>query len=388
MAKIGLVLTAGGARGAYQAGVLKKISELKVKKKKFPFQILTGASAGALNAAYCAAGASDFNRMTDDLIGFWSKLKTKNVYSTNMVELTRRAMTWVKDLSLGGFMGGGNAQSLLDSRPLHEFLKTHLPFDKIKAQIDKQSVDALAITATSYHSGKSITFIQSAFPPKHWNKSRKLSVSTPIQLEHVCASAAIPVLFPPVLVDSPVEKAYFGDGALRLTAPLSPAIRLGAEKIFAIGIRSQRTRPANDQEDAALAEKQPALAQVLGVILNSIFLDHLDTDLEHLNRMNELVSFIPNSERVLPKGMSEPMKRVDCLVLHPSVNVSEIAEAHARHVPRMIRYLLEGLGTSKAESADLMSYLLFDSHFTQALVQVGYRDAYQRKDEIEAFLND
>jgi NTE family protein len=393
--KRGLVLTAGGARGAYQAGVLKRIGELSVfREQPLPFPIVVGASAGAINSAYLAADSSDFSLATKKLAKTWHDLKIQDVFRTDIPSLGVGAARWIRDLSCGGFLGGGEVQSLLDASPLRKLLERSLPMDKIQRSIENGHLFAVAIAATSYYSGKSVTFIQGKEGHPLWSKARRASMSTPISIDHVMASCAIPVVFQPVKITFESGEFYFGDGALRMVTPFSPAIRLGARRIFAIGIRSQSAAMARSRKELdafsdgvnkKLVMKRPPLAQVFGTTLNAIFLDHLDTDLDHLNRINELirayhVDSIPNPE------IKEPMHPVDPFVIHPSADLAQVAELHGHRMPRFVRYLMEGLGASRSQSADLMSYLLFDSNFTRDLISIGYQDAHAQIDEIEHFL--
>ncbi len=389
---IGLVLTAGGARGAYQAGVLKRIGELpRLKNAPSPFAIIAGASAGAINGAYLAAECENFQEATLRMAALWANLKVKNVFKTDALSLGLRSAGWLQDLSLGGIWGGGIAQSLLDFSPLRSHLLQNIPFEKIGPAIQKNLLYAVAVSATNYYSGKSYTFIHGQ--PNHplWEKSRRISLSVPLTVDHIWASCAIPIVFQPVLVSTKAGDYYFGDGGLRLTTPCSPAIRLGASKVFAIGIRSQKAAEARSQielldtNQLKITMRRPPLAQIFGVALNSIFLDHLDTDLEHLDRMNDLLQSAPEGTNT-KKHIREPMRIISPLAVHPSVDLASIAEVHKKKMPHLVRYLMEGLGASKAQSADLMSYLLFDSSYTQALLEIGYQDATQNLSAIESFL--
>jgi len=233
-----------------------------------------------------------------------------------------------------------------------------------------------------------------------WQKSRRVTVPTKLTLDHVLASAAIPILFPPVLVTTGGE-CYFGDGALRLVTPFSPAIRLGATRIFAVGVRSSTAAQALTDVELGRSQRwnakrttllRPPLSQICGVFLNAIFLDHLDSDLDHLRRMNELIAVYqrddPSPESSAPVGVSpsEPMRQVWPLVISPSEDLAMVAQRFAHRMPRVVRYLMDGLGTPDAQSADLMSYLLFDAAYMRALIDIGYRDAGERIDEIEAFV--
>ncbi|WP_245586254.1 patatin-like phospholipase family protein [Solimonas soli] len=392
----GLVLTAGGARGAYQAGVIKRVSEIAaLRDGPSPFQIIAGASAGAINGAALAAANSSFAEGAAQLARLWSQLTFSDVFRTDTRALAKTGGKLALDMALGGLIGGGRADALVDSTPLRGFLDRHLRFDGIAEAIAKGDLYALAITATGYHSGKAFTFIQGQAGHPVWNKSRRVALSTQLTLDHVRASSSIPIVFPPVALRAGAAVAYFGDGALRLTTPLSPAIRLGAERLFAIGVRCQeaadsllRSELAADP-DLVASLQRPPLAQICGVFLNAIFLDHLDADVDHLRRMNELVSAfqsVSHTHDAMQSGVSEPMRIVEPLILSPSADLAIIAKTLAHRLPRAIRYVMDGLGTPDAQSADLTSYLLFDKAFTSELIQLGYRDAAQRIDEIEHFL--
>lgn len=393
LSKLGLVLTAGGARGAYQAGVLKRIGEIpRLRNLPSPFPIIAGASAGAINGATLAAGSSKFGEGTEFLAKMWENLRTEDIFRSDIPSLSSLAIILLKDLTLGGLFGGGHAQSLLDATPLYNFLSNNLPFDKIQSSIDQGHLYALAVTATNYLSGKSFIFIQGQKGHPIWEKSRRIALASKIGVEHICASSAIPVVFQPVLVKTSLGDFYFGDGGLRLTNPLSPAIRLGATKLFAIGIRHQKAsekRSSNDLvhiESNHITMRKPPLAQVTGVILNSIFLDHLDSDAEHLQRINEVAQHyrqIASSSSGLP---IEPIKQVDHLVVKPSLDLGDIADSHSKKMPAIVRYFMEGLGTSKSETSDLISYLLFDHSYTRDLLETGYKDAQNRLDEIDSFI--
>ncbi|NKF22069.1 patatin [Solimonas sp. C16B3] len=386
----GLVLTAGGARGAYQAGVIKRISELpSLRNKPSPFKIIAGASAGAINGAALAASNSNFAEGAALLARLWSQLTFSDVFRTDASALARTGSKLALDMAFGGLIGGGRVDALVDSTPLRSFLGRHLNFDGIDEAIAKGDLYAVAITATGYHSGKAFTFVQGVPGVPLWNKSRRVALAAPLTLDHVRASSSIPIVFPPVPLAAGTSVAYFGDGALRLTTPLSPAIRLGADRLFAIGVRCQESadsllRSELSADAELVAELQrPPLAQICGVFLNAIFLDHLDADLDHLKRMNELVR---NGAVMSRSKLSEPMRVVEPLAISPSADIAIIAKTLAHRMPRAIRYLMDGLGTPDAQSADLTSYLLFDRAFTSELIQLGYRDAAQRIDEIEYFL--
>lgn len=394
----GLVLTAGGARGAYQAGVLKRVGEIPaLRGKGTPFPIVAGASAGAINGAMIAGFSSDIYQGGAQLAKLWSEITVADVFRADAIALARNAARWAMDMTLGHLFGGGCVQSLLDASPLRRYLSLHLPTAGISEGIRRRQLHAFAVTATGYHSGKSFTFIQGQPGLPLWRKRRRLALEATIGVDHICASAAIPIVFAPVPLAMDGHSAYFGDGAMRLVTPLSPAIRLGADRLFAIGVRCQATAddllrmelPGDDPISGPLPPaRRPPLSQICGVFLNAIFLDHLDTDVDHLQRMNDLVSAYQGATHdSLPRTrVREPMRVVEPLVISPSEDLAIIAKTLAHRMPGAIRYLLDSLGTPDAQSADLMSYLLFDPAYTRELIQIGYRDAERRIDEIEAFL--
>jgi NTE family protein len=390
--KIGLVLTAGGARGAYQAGVLRRIGEVRSLQRGIsPFPIIAGASAGAINGAMLAATGSRFGESTMKLAELWSELEMHHVFHSDALSLGRTGLQWARDLALGGLIGGGTTHSLLDASPLRTFLSDHLPLRGIENAVRRGHLYAIAISATSYHSGRSFIFIHGQKGHPIWTKSRRVCMSVRLRVDHILASAAIPIIFQPVKVNTGQADCYFGDGGLRLVAPLSPAIRLGAQRVMAIGIRCTRSADALSHAELrgrALGEANaidaPPIGQICGVFLNAIFLDHLDADLDHLIRMNELVG----AHAGPVQSISEPMRTIEPLIINPSEDFALIAKNYAHKMPRALRYVLDGLGKPDEQSADLMSYLLFDSDYTKALIEVGYLDAHRRIDEIEAFLRD
>jgi NTE family protein len=390
---LGLVLTAGGARGAYQAGVLKRIGEIPaLRGEPSPFRIVAGASAGAINGAMLAALAGDVHEATTALAGIWGRLEVRDVFRPDLASFLMTGIRLMADLGLGGLLGGGRVQSMLDTAPLPAFLGRALPLEGIGDSIRRGHLYALAVTATSYHSGRSFTFIQGRAGHPVWLKSRRVTLPVQITLDHICASAAIPIVFPPVRLMCEGRPLWFGDGGLRLVNPLSPAIRLGATRVFAVGVRSQSAAASLSRaEQLQGAESEPSvlrppLAQICGVFLNAIFLDHLDADLDHLRRMNELIAAYGGEAAATAAGVQEPMRMVAPLVVSPSHDLAIVAKAMSHRMPGVVRYVLDGLGTPDAQSADLMSYLLFDRSYTRALVDIGYQDAGARIDEIEAFV--
>ena len=378
---LGLVMTGGGARGAYQAGVLKRIGEIqRVQSQGNPFPIIGGASAGAINGSALATGSDDFSRVTKVVAELWARLSPSDIFRCDVLTQAHNSLTWILDLSFGGVLGGGHAHSLLDATPLRHFLSKHLDCNRIQDNIKRGHLYALAISATNYSSGKSYLFIQGAKGHPMWNRSRRVTLATKITVDHICASGAIPLVFPPVKLETPRGTAFFGDGCVRLQQPLSPIIRLGAERVFAIGVRCETSEHQEEPVDQA----NPSLAQVLGTLFNVMFLDHLASDIEHLERLNQLLE----SGQIGPSEQagSEKMRPLASFVITPSVDLSQVADHHRKDMPYLIQYFVNSLGRDAASCADLMSYLLFTSKYTTELIEIGYADANDRIDEIEDFL--
>ena len=396
----GLVLTAGGARGAYQAGVLKRLSELpSLRGRPSPFAIIAGASAGAINGTILAARSERFDEAGREVADVWSRLEAAQVFRTDLTAFARVGASLAHDFVLGRALGRTLTTGLLDTSPLESLLASVFPRRGIADAIARGDVYAVAVTATSYHSGRSFTFVQGRAGHPIWHKSRRVVLPVRLTHRHILASGAIPIVFPPVQIASAQGELWFGDGGLRLVTPLSPAIRLGATHLLAIGVRSARAAENLAREEAsggsaALRLFCPPLAQICGVFMNAIFLDHLDADVDHLRRMNELVAAHAAARESAgagragdaPIALEEPMRVIAPLVVSPSEDLALVAQRFAHRMPRLLRYTLEGLGTPDAQSADLMSYLLFDSVYTRTLVEIGYADAGARADEIEAFL--
>jgi len=269
---------------------------------------------------------------------------------------------------------------LLDARPLRGFLNKHLDCNRIQENIKRGNLYALAISATNFNSGKSYLFIQGAKGHPMWNRSRRVTLATKISVDHICASAAIPLVFPPVRLETARGTAFFGDGCVRLQQPLSPIIRLGAERVLAIGVRCE----TSEHQEEAVDQANPSLAQVLGTLFNVMFLDHLATDIEHLERLNQLLE----SGQIAPSDEAgcERMRPLASFVITPSVDLSQVADHHRKDMPYLIQYFVNSLGRDAASCADLMSYLLFTSKYTTELIEIGYDDAGDRIDEIEDFL--
>jgi len=378
---LGLVMTGGGARGAYQAGVLKRIGEIaRVREFGNPFPIIGGSSAGAVNGCGLAVGCDEFTSAAKVLAKMWGELRPSDIFRCDALAQARNSITWILDLSFGAVLGGGNARSLLDASPLRQFLSSHLDTSRIQDNIRRGYLYAIAISATNYNSGKSYLFIQGMKGHPIWNRSRRVTLATKITTDHIFASAAIPLVFQPVRLKTAKGTAFFGDGCVRLQQPLSPVIRLGAERVFGIGVRGE----AVEHQEEASDDNEPSLAQVLGVLFNVMFLDHLATDVEHLERLNNLL----REGHISPSRTEscEKMRPLETLLVTPSVDLTELARQHQKDMPYLIQYFVNGLGRDAGACADLMSYLLFTPRYTRALIDIGYNDANKRIDEIEHFI--
>lgn len=371
----GLVLSGGGARGAYQVGVLSAIADIaQASGIHQAFDIYSGVSAGAINASFLAAGVEEFADSAKDLVDLWSQITSNQVFYSDVASLGKIGFNLMKSVSVGAMAGSTPGQALLDTTPLRQLIQERLPFAKIQNNIDRGSLKALAITALDYQTSTAITFVQGEEGVSDWEKSRRRSEKTQITTDHVLASSAIPLLFPPIGVGD----RYFGDGCIRNTAPCSPSIYLGAQKLMVIGVRRQ-SRTAYDAH-ILQSHKAPSVGRVLNVLLNSVLLDGVEVDIERLSKINAMVDEIP-------PGIHEniPYKKVDFVWISPSADIGAIAAEKHMKLPPIIRYLLKGLGSIN-DASEIVSYLLFDPSFCTQLIEIGYEDGMKQKDEIRRFL--
>lgn len=369
--KTALVLTGGGARAAYQVGVLRAIAEMLPRGAATPFQVVCGTSAGAINASCVAAGAHDFRRAVRRLVGVWRNFHACHVYRSDFVGMARCARRWLVALVVGGIRET-NPVSLLDSGPLGELLHRHHDSHAIDRSIASGALTALAVTASGYSSGHSISFFHGERGLEEWQRARRVGIASRIEVEHLMASSAIPFMFPP----KRIGHEYFGDGSMRQTAPISPALHLGADRILVVCV-SRRIA-----HDGVRSSGYPSLAHIAGHALNSLFNDGLEADLERLDRTNQAVAKIPPS--ALANGIN--LKHVDCMVLSPSKALDQIAMRHLHALPWTVRYFLRGIGAMRRSGSNLASYILFERPFCRALMQLGYEDTVARRDEVAAFL--
>lgn len=375
---LGLVLTGGGARAAYQVGALQALAEI-ADFDATPFRVLTGVSAGAINATYLAAHAENFRAATRSLWDLWHGLGAPQVFRSDARNLTSIGTRWIRDLAMGGMIGAGNINFLLDTSPLRTYLGDRLHIARAREHVASGRLRGVATSATSYLTGTAITFFDAAPEVQEWARSTRIGLRTHLQLEHVLASAAIPIFFAPVQVDG----VPFGDGCVRMTAPTSPAIHLGATKIIAIGIRYARSGEQTVLMNTNLQAERVSLAEIAGVLLNAVFLDSLDADLELLERINQAINLIPHAERA---RMPHPLRAIPALALRPSKDLGRLAADQYDNFPRMLRYLLRGIGATGATGWDLLSYLAFEPGYIDRLLELGYHDTLARRSEILEFL--
>ncbi|HEX5464740.1 MAG TPA: patatin-like phospholipase family protein [Burkholderiales bacterium] len=371
--KPALVLTGGGARAAYQVGVLRALAEFLPPHVRAPFSIIGGTSAGAVNAAVLAEHGSDFREGVRRLLAYWRQFHAGQVYRADAAGVFRNSGRWC----LAALSGGGHRDrpmSLLDNTPLRELLSQRVDFSKIQQAIDAGDLLALTVTASGYASGESVTFFQGAPHLTGWRRARRVGVPMNIGVDHVMASSALPFIFPPVHI----HREYFGDGTMRQVAPVSPALHLGAERVLVIGVGHQ-----NERRERLKAGDYPSLAQIAGHALNSIFLDSLEMDLERMQRINRLLDLVPPG-RLVAAGLD--MRSVAFRVLTPSEELERIASQHVGALPRSVRMLLHTVGALHSSGSNLASYLLFERPFCRALINLGYHDTLQRKDDLLEFL--
>ena len=373
------MLSGGGARAAYQVGVLRALVDiLGPSASESPFSVLTGLSAGAVNCAAIAAGAADFTGAVRRLTDTWMSLTPDAVYRTDAPRLTSLGLRWLKDVTTGGVLGESRAQYLLDTAPLRELLAKEIDLSRLQTHFDAGTLRGVALSATNYLTGTTVTFYDGVPSLKPWARYNRISVRERLTIDHVMASTAIPIFFPPICVDGRV----FGDGGIRMTAPLSPAIHLGADKVLAIGIRYFRTPEQTLALNRDTRADAVSIAQIGGVLLNSLFLDSLDNDLERLLRINRTLSLIPDQVR---STHPDALRPIPALVLRPSRDLGRLAADQYEKFPAMLRHLLRGIGATGDSGWDLLSYVAFQPEYVSKLIELGSSDTFAHRAEIEAF---
>jgi NTE family protein len=367
-----LVMTGGGARAAYQVGVLRAIAR---RWPEFFPPVITGVSAGAINAIALAGRQGSFAEAVGLLSRLWGGLKTEDVFRADAPSLTRLGLRWTRQLFSGGQGPGQKARGLVDTAPLRELITRVIQadggVDAVERNIYSGQLDAFGITATNYGTGRSVTWVQGR-NVRAWDRPGRHSLRDRIGVEHVMASSALPFIFPAIRVGG----AWYGDGGIRQIAPLSPVIHLGAARILAVNTRYART--VAEAERPAVADYPPP-AQIMGVLMNAVFLDSMDQDAMTTRYRSRLA-------RLLPEGERGELRPVDLLVIRPSQDLGRLAAEYEFELPGPFRFLMRGLGTQETDSPDWLSMLLFEPAFLQRLMEIGEADAEARIEEIGEFL--
>lgn len=366
-----IILTGGGARGAYQVGVIKAIAELSENRKNL-FPVISGISVGALNAAGLASRADDIDAAVELLETFWRGLRTHEVFDSRVYKILSSAMKlgFIEILSRSNY---SPPKSLLDIEPLRIGLGKTIDFDRITALIEAGDLNAVCVTCSGYGSGHAVSYFESSKKIKEWHRSGRNGSRCSLTLEHIMASAALPLLFPAVKIGN----EFFGDGALRMTAPLAPAIKLGASRLLVVSTKDKQTNAPEHEEQV----DYPSIGDIAGFALDTIFNDSLEQDLEKLERVNKLLKHIPESER---SRLS--LNQIDALVLTPSVSLKELAIEYASELPRGIKWMMRHQKRTDVDGR-LESYLLFEPGYIEALINLGFNDAMNERDRLLEFFN-
>ena len=389
----GLILTGGGARAAYQVGVLAALAQLRRDagiQALNPFPIIAGTSAGAINAATLACQADDFDSAVDGLVYIWQNIHVDQVYAADSFGVIRTGARWMTMMSVGWALARWkrtHPKSLLNNAPLGDLLRKWVKLERMPKMLEGGHLHALAISGSSYTSGQHVTFFQTNQEVKPWLRSQRLAVKTELSIAHLMASSAIPFIFPAELLDLDGHPEWFGDGSMRQSAPISPAVHLGAERILVIGAGRMHEPPGRR---TTLVEGHPSMAQIAGHALSNIFLDALAVDVERLQRVNSTLSLLPPEVRD-----KTPLRPIDVLVIAPSRRLDELAAEHQASLPPAMRAMLRGVGASGTEKGEgstkgasgsaLTSYLLFEPSFTNELINLGMSDTLARRADVQKF---
>lgn len=374
--KISIVMSGGGARAAYQVGVLKAVAEMLPDDASNPFDIICGTSAGAINAAALATHAYNFKKSVQRIHNIWAGFHAHHVFKTDSWSLIKTSSNWFLAMLSAGMNKRRGSLYLLDRSPLKKLLEQYIQTKDIQYSLDQGYLHALSITASGYTTQQSVSFFQSNDIHPPWFRSRRIGAQANITVTHLMASSAIPFIFAPVRLN----REFFGDGSMRQIAPISPALHLGADKILIIGNR-QEVLPTMPRRRII---SEPSIAQIAGHALDSIFLDSLTADIERVQRINKTIDIIPEKMRI-KHGIE--LRKVDVLVVSPSCNLGELALQYLHELPASLRFLLKSIGAYSQNSSSLASYLLFERGYCRALIELGYKDTMNKQPEIIEFLS-
>lgn len=392
-----LILTGGGARAAYQVGVLKAVAALlrdarrgldpSIAQGHNPFPILVGTSAGAINATALACRADNFQEAVAQMVHVWENFRAEQVYRSDLIGVVRTGARWLTLMSIGWMVRRSlrmRPKSLLDNAPLRALLARMIELPRLQRGLENGHLRAIAVGASSYSSGRHVTFYQALNDYQIPNKMQRLYVRCALQLDHLLASSAIPFIFPAVGLDLAVSEAggleHFGDGSMRQLSPISPAIHLGAERVLVVGVGQIGNPGLLPGVDGAV---YPTLAQMAGHTMNSIFLDSLASDIERLDKMNEISAALSTQER-----RAVGLRMIETLLISPSQRLDGVAAQYLDALPTPVRALLEVLGAHRGGGSGLASYLLFEAPYTRALIDLGFDDTMARREEVMRFLTE
>lgn len=368
---LGLVLPGGGARGAYQVGAVKALAELASIDRN-PFPVIVGSSVGAISATFLAANAARFKEGASELVDLWQNLHCSDVYRTDFASISLTGLHWVLSLTPMASAGLPIPRSLLDNAPLRQFLTDHTQFESITEAVRTGDLKALCVTASSYDRGRAVTFFEGDPQIQEWSRSRRDGVAARLTVEHLLASSALPFVFPAQRIGC----EHYGDGSLRQTSPLSPAIHAGANRIIVVTTRDRSADPPTAEQEV----QYPTLGSISGSMLDIIFMDNVDADIERAQRIDHTLSLVEK-----PRLGETPLRDIDVIALDPSEDIRDIARQYADELPWTIRMLLRRLGMW-GQDWRLPSYLMFEPGYCRALIELGYRDTLARSEELIAFM--